>query len=141
SFAIDNVFVNGVAASHTITASAGAGGTINPSGAVTVSNGGSQSFTIAPGNCHGIADVLVDGASVGAVPSYTFNNVQADHTIHALFAAFSYKITISAGPNGSTSPSGSTMVDCGSSLKVTVTPDPGYVVKDVPVDGVSVGAV
>jgi hypothetical protein len=70
-----------------ITASAGAGGSISPSGAVAVINGGSQTFTITPAVGYQISDVLVDGGSVGAVTSYPFNNVTANHTIAAAFAA------------------------------------------------------
>jgi hypothetical protein len=72
---------------NTITASAGAGGTISPSGAVTVPFGGNQTFTISANACFSIADVVVDGSSVGAVASYTFNNVTANHTIAASFVA------------------------------------------------------
>jgi hypothetical protein len=71
----------------TITATAGAGGSITPSGAVSVPSGADQSFTIAADACYSIADVLVDGVSVGAVPSYTFHGVTANHTIAASFAA------------------------------------------------------
>src|SRR5205823_4934912 len=69
-----------------ITASAGAGGSISPSGGVSVPVGGSQTFTISPDACHQVADVLVDGSSVGAVASYTFTNVTANHTIAASFS-------------------------------------------------------
>src|SRR5439155_7473409 len=71
--------------SHTITASAGSGGTVAPAGAVAVSDGASQGFTIAASVCNQVLDVKVDGVSVGAVTSYTFNNVTADHTIAATF--------------------------------------------------------
>ena len=47
--------------------------------------GDDQSFTITPDSGYQVADVLVDGASVGAVTSYTFTNVQANHTIAASF--------------------------------------------------------
>ena len=70
---------------HTITASAGAGGTITPSGSVTVSDGADQSFAITPASGYAVADVLVDGTSVGAVSSYTFANVTDNHTIAATF--------------------------------------------------------
>jgi hypothetical protein len=69
----------------TIAASAGAGGAIAPSGSVTVTYGTNAPFTITPNACFSVADVLVDGVSVGAVTSYTFNNVQANHTIAASF--------------------------------------------------------
>ncbi|MGA3008474.1 MAG: chitobiase/beta-hexosaminidase C-terminal domain-containing protein [Opitutaceae bacterium] len=70
---------------YTITASAGAGGSISPLGAVSVAQGASQSYTITPGSGDA-ASVTVDGASVGAVTSYTFSNVQANHTINAAFS-------------------------------------------------------
>jgi hypothetical protein len=70
---------------HSITATAGANGSISPSGAVTVSHGGSQQFTITPNTSYRIDDVRIDGSSVGAVSSYTFSNVTADHTITASF--------------------------------------------------------
>ena len=92
SFAIDT---------YTITASAGSNGGISPSGATVVNRGANQSFTISPAPCYHVADVLVDGSSVGAVTSYTFNSVGANHTISASFAIDTYTLTASAGPNGS----------------------------------------
>ncbi|NDL67266.1 S8 family serine peptidase [Anaerotalea alkaliphila] len=70
---------------YDIMATAGPGGGISPSGTVSVLEGGSQTFGIAPDAGHAVADVLVDGSSVGAVGIYTFANVAADHTIHATF--------------------------------------------------------
>ena len=70
---------------HTITATAGNNGTITPSGEVSVTDGANQSFTITPDSGYQIADVKVDGKSVGAVASYTFENVTANHTIEATF--------------------------------------------------------
>ncbi|MEW6555147.1 MAG: hypothetical protein AB1384_12785, partial [Actinomycetota bacterium] len=69
----------------TITASAGAGGSITPSGAVMVNYEGSKAFAIAPAEGYEVADVLVDGASVGAVTACEFTGVTDDHTIHASF--------------------------------------------------------
>ena len=71
----------------TIESSAGTGGSISPPGTTAVSCGGSQTYAIAPLPFYYIADVQVDGASVGAVPSYTFSDVRADHTIAATFSA------------------------------------------------------
>lgn len=70
----------------TITASAGAGGSISPSGSFSVREGRDKTFTITPDSGYRISDVLVDGKSVGAVSSYTFDNVQKRHTIEAVFA-------------------------------------------------------
>jgi hypothetical protein len=78
SDASDNNFTIGT---YTITSSAGPGGTIAPNGATIVGYGASQDYTITPNAGYQIADVLVDGSSVGPVSSYTFNNVTADHTI------------------------------------------------------------
>ena len=63
---------------------------IAPAGVTTVNYGGSQSYTITPDAGYHIADVLVDGSSVGAVTSYNFTNVTANHTISASFAINDY---------------------------------------------------
>ena len=88
--AVDNVKLMAVedgpvAQKYTITATAGEGGSITPAGEVSVKEGASQTFTITASEGYAIADVLVDGQSVGAVDSYTFENVTANHTIAALF--------------------------------------------------------
>lgn len=70
---------------YTITASAGQGGSITPSGAVSVEKGGSQTFTIKPSDNYEIEDVKVDGVSKGAVETYTISNVSENHTIAATF--------------------------------------------------------
>lgn len=72
---------------HNITAAAESGGTISPSGIVKVVAGESQTFAIVANNNFEIADVIVDGASVGAVSSYTFDDVTGDHSITATFKA------------------------------------------------------
>jgi len=126
---------------RTIAASAGAGGSIAPSGSVSVLYGSSRSFTITPDAGYHVADVLVDGSSVGAVTSYSFTNVVADHTISASFASSSYTITASAGTGGSISPSGSVSVAHGNSQAFTITANSGYYISAVTVDGVSQGSV
>ena len=74
-------------ASHIITATAGENGTITPSGEIKIADGGSQIFVIAAHENYQVADVLVDGTSVGAVSGYTFSNVTSSHTIEATFKA------------------------------------------------------
>lgn len=69
-----------------ITATADEHGKIAPASAVTVPKGESKTFTITPDSGYRIKDVLVDGVSVGAVSTYTFENVVENHTIHATFA-------------------------------------------------------
>ena len=126
-----------------ITASAGANGTISPSGSVNVTSGADQTFTIAgTAPCYQVADVLVDGISVGAVSTYTFTNVTAAHTISATYIINSPStITATAGANGTISPSGATSVACGSSQNYVINAAFGYQVLDVLVDGISVGVV
>jgi hypothetical protein len=132
-----------IAKTYTIAASAGTNGTISPSGSVSVSHGASQVFTIAANTGYQVADVKVDGASAGAVTSYTFTNVTAGHSISATFAAASsnYTISASAGSGGSISPSGSVQVQKGASQGFSITPNRNYKVADVLVNGTSVGAV
>jgi hypothetical protein len=202
----------------TITATAGANGSISPQGAVSVNYGSSRTFTVTPNSGYKISDVKVDGVSVGAVASYSISNVTANRTIAATFAANSistyslvinktgtgsgtvtnsptgstfnagttvtltaaasadstfggwsgacsgtsptctvqmnanasvtaafnikaFTITATAGANGSISPQGAVSVNYGSSRTFTVTPNSGYKISDVKVDGVSVGAV
>ncbi|MFA6050699.1 MAG: hypothetical protein WC761_05920, partial [Candidatus Paceibacterota bacterium] len=73
------------AVTHTITASAGAGGSISPSGAVSVDDTDDKTFTITPSSTYIVSDVLVDGGSVGMLNSYIFTTVILDHTIAASF--------------------------------------------------------
>jgi len=71
--------------SYTIAATAGANGSISPSGNVSVTHGDDAMFTITPDGGYVVADVLVDNVSVGAVTTYTFDDVTAPHTIAASF--------------------------------------------------------
>lgn len=133
-----------IEATHcTITATAGMNGSIDPVGAVQVNKGDDQTFTIKPDKGYEIEDVAVNGVSVGAVDSYTFYNVQAPQAIYASFkptAPNTFTITTSAGANGTISPSGTVTVTEGDNKTFTISADSGYKIKDVLVDGVSVGA-
>jgi len=193
---------------YAITASAGTGGSISPTGLVPVSCGGGRTFTITPDEHYHIVDVLVDGVPIGAETSYTFSDVDSPHTIQAFFAIDThsltvinagtgtgtttpsagfheydygsvvnlsasasasstfdgwsgdiesgnivtmdgnksvtatftlktYTITATAGENGSISPSGDTTVNYGSDQVYTFTPEDGYEVDTVTVDGES----
>ena len=129
-------------AQYTITAMSGPGGSISPSGAVTVAGGTNQPFTITPDAGYVISDVQVDGLTVGAVPTYTFTNVTANHDIVASFSAVpTHTITATAGVGGSIAPSGVVIVNEGNDRGFTITADTGYVILDVLVDSVSQGAI
>ena len=131
----------------TVTASvSGAGGSIAPSGTMKVNCGESKHFTITADSGYHIADVTVNGKSVGAVSGYTLQNITENTTIVASFARNSsgttrYTITASAGAGGKISPSGSVRVSRNSDKTFTITANEGYVISDVLVDGKSVGAV
>ena len=70
---------------YTIKATAGAGGSISPSGNVSVREGRDQIFTITPDKGYAVSNVKIDGKSIGAVKSYTFENVSRTHTIEVIF--------------------------------------------------------
>jgi hypothetical protein len=122
-----------------LTATAASGGSITPAGTTSVTSGGSQTYSITAQTGYHILDVKIDGASQGAVTSYTFNNVTAGHTIDATFAVDTFTITATANSGGTISPAGATALNYGASQSYTITPDAGYVLIDVRVDQVSVG--
>lgn len=70
---------------YTIKATAGVNGSISPSGNVSVREGRDQTFTITPDKGYAVANVKIDGKSIGAVKSYTFENVSRTHTIEVIF--------------------------------------------------------
>lgn len=70
---------------HTITATAGANGAINPSGVVSVAQGGSQTFEMTPNSGYEVFEIYVDGNLIGSMSSFTFNNVVSDHSIFVTF--------------------------------------------------------
>jgi len=72
---------------YTIAASAGTGGSISPGGSTTVTKGSSKTYTITASTGYKIADVKVDGSSIGVASTYTFSNVTSSHTISATFAS------------------------------------------------------
>jgi hypothetical protein len=126
---------------YTITATAGANGTISPSGVVSVNGGNSQTFNFTPAPGYRIGTVLVDGtnnAQAVANKTHTFYNVDSDHTIHATFepTATTYKITSTAGAGGTIDPLGVVTVIKGGSQTFTFTPSSGYKISLVLVNGV-----
>ncbi len=124
----------------TITATAGANGGISPAGTARVASGANQTYTIAPNAGYHVADVLVDGASAGAVSTYTFSNVTVPHTISATFAQNDAVIITASGTGGgSISPSGDVSVVKGTNETFTITPASGYAIGNVTVDGTSIG--
>ncbi|TVQ08849.1 MAG: T9SS C-terminal target domain-containing protein, partial [Bacteroidetes bacterium] len=124
---------------YTITATAGANGNINPSGEIDVEHGEDITFAITPNTGFAIADVTVNGESVGAVATYTFENVTEDAVIHAEFVVRTYEVNVTSTGNGTITPSGTLTVDHGGSVEFTLTPDEGHHVGDLLINGISVG--
>jgi hypothetical protein len=77
-----------------ISASAAPNGSINPSGSVVLTQGSGQTFTITPAAGYQVANVFVDNNSVGAVKTYTFNDVAGNHTISAVFSPTGAPVTV-----------------------------------------------
>ena len=123
------------APNFTVAATASAGGTISPSGEVSVAQGASQNFTITP-TPGAIVTLSVDGKPMGRRTSYTFADVRKNHTIAA---TFTFPINAQAGYGGSITPTGSTVVTYGSNQTYTITPLSGFTISKVTVDGVNVG--
>ncbi len=70
---------------HIVLVTAGNGGSTDPNGSTTVSDGGELKITITPNDGYEIQSVMVDGKNEGAVDSYTLSNVTEDHSIIATF--------------------------------------------------------
>ena len=119
------------------------GGTVNPTGTQTITSGSNFTITVTPDNCHTIGAVTVNGTAVtlNANNSYTIQNVTAPQTVNVTFNQINYSIAASAGNGGSISPTGSVEVGCGDDATFTITPNQGYEIASVIVDGQSVGAV
>ncbi|MDM8550849.1 cohesin domain-containing protein [Desulfobacterales bacterium HSG2] len=125
---------------HTITASAGVGGSISPSGSVPVPCS-TQGFTITPDDGWHTENVLTDGDSQGPVNTYSFENVSEDHTISVIFAQnppVTHTLTPRAGDGGTIDPSEPFEIASGSDKSFTMTPDDCYQIADVIVSEISV---
>lgn len=134
------------AQTYAITVTSGTGGTITPAGTngtVYVENGADQTFTVKADRGYVLKDVKVDDSEVTLTDgAFTFSKVAGDHAITAEFTPLaSYTISAGAGAGGSISDPGDTTVYQGEDRTYTVTPDDGYEIADVTVDGTSVGAV
>lgn len=93
------VTVGGAPITYTITASSGTGGTVEPSEVSTVAQGGSQAYAITPLSGYTTETLLIDSFATTTSTSYTFTNVQTNHTIEATFVALpGVETPITAGP-------------------------------------------
>lgn len=127
----------------TITATAGTGGTVIPAGATVAAQGSSVEYTITPDTGYNIATLTIDGSSTATSTTYTFGNIQQNHTIAATFVAIppppgTFAITATAGANGTVTPAGITNVTQGGSQMYTITPNSGYNIATLTIDSVSI---
>lgn len=119
---------------YSITAVSGPGGSVNPSGTLTVRQGFDQTYTIAANAGYTILNVTIDGVPISGT-SYTFSSINASHVLIATFSPVLYTVTASSGAGGTITPSGPVSVLQGSSVTFTVTPDIGYNVSSVTSSG------
>ena len=133
---------------YTITATAGAEGQIVMPGENIVNYGENVNFTIrATEDCYYIDRIIVDGEDAvvfennETLYTYTFNAVDTDHTIEAQFAIRTYTVVVTSTEGGTVDPSeDSTTLNCGDNATYTFTPDEGYEVVSVTVNGQNIGA-
>ena len=123
-----------------VTATAGEGGTITPAGQTLVKKGTSKTFDITPAQGYEIVNVNVDGTDLGPISYYTFQRVGVDHTISATFqkaqpSGDTVTLTTTANEGGSVAPAGQTGYAPGASAEITFTPDSGYQLASVKVNG------
>jgi len=132
-------------AQPTITATASANGQITPSGKLSVPSNSDQTFTITPIKDYEINDVLIDDISIGPIEKPTMWNIINDHTIHAIFTPLpKYQITATANTGGKIeSEQGESPIEIirGGFAQFKITPDDGYEIEDVLVNGRSLGLI
>jgi hypothetical protein len=127
---------------YTITANHTQGGTITPDNVVAIYRGLDQSYTITPEFGYDLADVLIDGVSIGNVNPegmvYTFKNVTSSHTIRAVFALHNYRVEIVTNGNGSADPTGVQYLPYKTTKLIRFYPEDGYMLGGVTIDGIPV---
>ena len=96
-------------------------------------------ITVTPDEGYVIEDVKINGESVGSVPSYTAKSINADLNIEASFKKLTFTVTANESKNGVITISNDAP-EYGDDVQITVTPDEGYVIEDVKINGESVGA-
>lgn len=125
-----------IANTYTIAASAGANGSISPSGDVEVTENNNQTFTITPDSGYEVASVLVDFLPASLTDNqFTFSTVMQNHNISVSFSEIAHTIIAGAGDNGAIVPSGTVSVADHADQTFSVTPNEGYEVSSVYVDG------
>jgi hypothetical protein len=119
-----------------ITATAGSNGAISDEGITNVNCGSNKTYTFTPNTGYHVSEVLINGTPEAVTGNtYTFTNVTEDKTIHVTFAIDTFTITATTGSNGTIAPSGTVTVDYGEDKTFTFTPNTGYHVATVLING------
>ena len=126
-------------ATYAVMAVATGPGSISPAGTNIVTAGGNKSFTITPNPGYAVLQVLAGGVPAGPVTNYTFNNVRGNVSIEAQFGLKTYRIFSKSSPAGSITPAGFTTVSPGASQGYSVTPNSGWGIYSLKMDGVDQG--
>lgn len=124
---------------HIVTPMAGVGGIVLPDTPQTVSDGATTSFTVAPDEGYQIGGASGCGGTL-AGSTFTTGPITDDCAVTVTFAINTYTVMASAGSNGTITPSGSVTAQHGSTQTYTITPNAGYAIADLLIDGVSAGA-
>ena len=131
------VDIYSLATTYTVTATAGPGGAISPTGPLEVDHGEILSFVITPDAGFNTSQVLVDGIQQDTLAGPTLT-VTADRTVTAVFEPNTFTVTATAGANGSVSPAGANEVIAGDSLTIVLNPAPNYHLDSLTVDNADV---
>ena len=127
---------------YTVTINSGEGGTTQPAGDVSVKKGESQKIVFLPDEGYVVDQVLVDGEPVSFTGnSYTLTDITDDHVVDVSFKKVEstgemHQVTVNVGKHGKATPRGTWEVEDGDSITITITPDTGYAVDKVLVNGV-----
>ena len=121
---------------YTITSNAGNGGSISPQGVSNVNYGATPRFTITPNTGYFIDSVLVNNTLVNSVNNtYTFDTIKSNQIIRVVFKLQTFSINAIAGNGGSISPQGISNVNYGATPSYTITPNTGYIIDSIIVNG------
>lgn len=124
---------------YTVTAEASVGGSVSCSeSGNTLTFADSRTYTFTAEEGYRLKDVTVNGASVGALATYTLSEVCSDQVIYATFEKLTLSVSVSCGENGAADPSGTFSVAYGSELAVNVSPSEGYTVDFIKINGEAV---